>query len=728
MSADNSPEYHPWIERALFGLLAVAIGLTPFYFRFNTTELFEFNKLLVIYSVSTVLSAVWIIYRVYQEKSVYKPTIFDLPLLGFLATQLLATLFSMHFFTSLFGYYTRFHAALLPLLAYSTIYFVGTWFMRTKHVYRLLLLLLSATTLISGYAILEHLGYSISCLIAPGHNQFDATCWKQEFQVTVRAFATFGQPNWLAAFLSMVVPVGLSLVVSSTKRNRVWLFGLVSSILAGTALYFTGSRSGLLALVVGSAVFVAHLLLGLTARITVLRTAFTRLSMPLSILIVIGVLTGTPFTPPLSQVLTNPSAPADTIETAVPLVDTGGTDSGKIRKIVWEGAVAVWRRYPVFGSGLETFGYSYYRDRPVAHNQVSEWNFLYNKAHNEFLNYLATTGIVGLTGYLVLLGWTALSSSRLGWRLLGQEESALSWEAVLPSALLGASAALAVSNFFGFSTVYVTTLQFFYWACIAVIWRSTTVTQEPTNTPLITWPNSDAAATVQSLSRWLLFVGIGLLCLGILVQTRTLYQADVAYARGKSLAQSGSLVEGSQQLQRATLLRPEQAEYHDELAYTLARLAISTLETENATAAADLAAGAIGVSDTALTLNPHHLNFYKTRARIFLLLGQIDQSFLADAYDVLSAARQLAPTDPELVYNQGVIKYVEEDIDTGIALFEEAIQLKPQYYQARLRLAQLYVLDDLPDAAQAEYRYILDFISAEDTAALEGLAALETGQ
>lgn len=83
--------------------------------------------------------------------------------------------------------------------------------------------------------------------------------------------------------------------------------------------------------------------------------------------------------------------------------DSDITGSGKIREIVWSGALELGRRYPLFGTGLETFAYSYYGVRPVAHNLTSEWDFLYNKAHNEYLNFLATTGFVGLGMYILMI-------------------------------------------------------------------------------------------------------------------------------------------------------------------------------------------------------------------------------------------------------------------------------------------------------------------------------------
>jgi len=87
-------------------------------------------------------------------------------------------------------------------------------------------------------------------------------------------------------------------------------------------------------------------------------------------------------------------------------LESGGTESGTIRKIVWTGALRIWQANPknfLIGTGPETFAQAYYQYRPLEHNQTSEWELLYNKAHNEFLNYLVTTGILGLGSYIVLL-------------------------------------------------------------------------------------------------------------------------------------------------------------------------------------------------------------------------------------------------------------------------------------------------------------------------------------
>ena len=105
------------------------------------------------------------------------------------------------------------------------------------------------------------------------------------------------------------------------------------------------------------------------------------------------------------QLTSSEAAPSQEISTGQPAAGAlGGTDSGQIRLYVWQGALDIWKAYPLFGTGVETFAFAYYQFRPAEHNLTSEWDYLYNKAHNEYLNYLATTGALGLGSYLLFIG------------------------------------------------------------------------------------------------------------------------------------------------------------------------------------------------------------------------------------------------------------------------------------------------------------------------------------
>ena len=348
--------------------------------------------MLVVYALSILILAAWVWRMVQQKKILLAQTPLDVPLLLFLFSQILSTLFSIHTRTSIFGYYTRFNGGLLSTLSYVIIFYAFASNFQKKHLSGFLKTLILSVILSSLYAIPEHYGHSLSCLVITG--QFDVACWVQDVQT--RVFASFGQPNWLAAFLITTLPITFFGLTIQMKQKWLWIV----TVMATLALLFTKSRSGVLGLGVGLGV----LLLG---QLIFVRTNVKQLLVAFGIVGVIAALFGTPFSPSLSQ-LWQPPSPIVATQPSGTVLDTGGTESGEIRKIVWEGALKVWQRYPLFGSGVETFAYSYYQDRPAAHNSVSEWDFLYNKAHNEFLNYLATTGAVGAFSYVLLLVWFGL--------------------------------------------------------------------------------------------------------------------------------------------------------------------------------------------------------------------------------------------------------------------------------------------------------------------------------
>src|SRR5207247_3546380 len=135
-----------------------------------------------------------------------------------------------------------------------------------------------------------------------------------------------------------------------------------------------------------------------------------------------------------------------------PALEYGGTDSGKIRKIVWQGAIEIFKHNLLFGSGVETFAYAYYQYKPIEHNLTSEWDYLYNKAHNEYLNYLATTGLFGLVSYLAIIFLFLFLVSK--W-LLTNRNHTHETNYLLITALVAGYLSILITNFFGFSVVII---------------------------------------------------------------------------------------------------------------------------------------------------------------------------------------------------------------------------------------------------------------------------------
>lgn len=392
----------------LFNLL---VFLVPLAFFPKTSELFEFNKIILVYVFTTLIAAVWAIKCIERKKFVFKNTPLTLPILLFLSSQLASTIFSIDHRTSLLGYYGRFHGGFLSYTSYAILYFAYVTFMDKTKTLKLINTLLISAVIAAAYAAFEHFGASPSCLLVTG--KFDVDCWVQD--VRERVFGTFGQPNWLAAYIISLTPLAWAKATASASWSMLGASGLFFS-----TLLFTKSRSGLLG-------FAFAFILFWAANIKKSFSVFT--------LTTVYILLAAAF-------IWNPFTPSKTPPVA------GVTESGDIRRIVWQGAVDLWKKYPILGTGVETFAYSYYETRPPAHNLTSEWNFVYNKAHNEYLNFAATTGTVGLASYLLLV----IS----GLKILAKNPSV--WGVALLSGYTG----ILVSNFFGFSTVPVALLFFLY--------------------------------------------------------------------------------------------------------------------------------------------------------------------------------------------------------------------------------------------------------------------------
>ena len=441
------------IEYSFYALFfLVPLILTPWNY-----ELFEFNKMLTVYVFTIIITAAWAIRMITTPLSGVRRTPFDIPILLFLASQILATVFSIDIRTSILGYYSRFHGGLLSTISYIILYYAFVSNLIKRHVLLAIRSMLLAAALVAFYAIAEHFG-------------IDKNLWVQDVQS--RVFSTLGQPNWLAAYLVTIMFIPIALLLNNSKlkvpidftqgkqtakqqfKNQNILNFILLLLIFNfyfLTLLYTKSRSGLLGFAL------AYIIFWLALKVKPLKVFL----LVTCLLLLVSFADGLRWIPQVAKYTSgvkSTNTPEVRPATGSQL-ESGGSESGDIRKIVWKGALRIWRRYPLFGSGVETFAYSYYNFRPPEHNLVSEWDFLYNKAHNEYLNFFATTGIVGLGTYLLLQAWIFI------W--LFKHIS------ILNAAFLAGLVGLSVSNFFGFSTVSVA-LLFFLFPAFALTYETQT--------------------------------------------------------------------------------------------------------------------------------------------------------------------------------------------------------------------------------------------------------------
>jgi len=615
------------------------------------------------YGLTLLIISIWLAKMVLKRKIIFRRTILDIPLLIFLGSQLLSTITSIDIRTSVFGYYSRFHGGLLSSISYSLLYWAYVSNLDQRKTKKAILFLLASAVLVSLYGVLEHFG-------------IDKDLWVQDVQN--RVFSTLGQPNWLAAWLTALLPLTWALALRKSKIRDYWIF-ISLSVLFFLTLLYTKSRSGLLAFITAYLIFWGYSFLlktGLFKKFLVLSSSF----------IILILVVGTPWTANLNTILKRPRIAPKPIASTAPALEVGGTESGEIRKIVWTGAIDIWKHYPILGTGVETFAFSYYNFRPAEHNLVSEWDFLYNKAHNEYLNLAATTGSLGLASYLFLVASIIY--------LLARKKE------LFALAFLAGFVSILVTNFFGFSVVPVA-LQFFLYPAMAVGLSQPAVIQKQKGLVLSKKQKG--------------FLGLlSLITLYLLLALAKYWAADLFYAQGKLENNRGNYRLGREKLARAIGLSSKEAIFWDEKAQSSVGLALALFETGNEKSAHDFALTAIAESDKAIAFSPKNVNLRRSRGNLFIKLSSLDPVYLFSAKKVITDALELAPTDAKLYYNLALTHARIGESDEAIKTLEKTIELKPNYRNARLALGLLYADRGEKEKARAELEYILEKIDPED--------------
>src|SRR3989338_4924509 len=111
-------KFYNFSSRAIEYLFYALLLLVPLVFAGNTSELFEFNKMWLTFGITTLIVALWISKMILQRRILFRRTIFDIPILIFLISQIVSTIISLDPHVSLWGYYSRWNGGLLSTIAY----------------------------------------------------------------------------------------------------------------------------------------------------------------------------------------------------------------------------------------------------------------------------------------------------------------------------------------------------------------------------------------------------------------------------------------------------------------------------------------------------------------------------------------------------------------------------------------------------------------------------------
>src|SRR5258708_21351977 len=340
--------------------LRAGVFVRPLAYSWNTYDHYIVPKLLVARLLVVGLLFLFIARMVIARSLVLKRTPLDWPLLAFVASAVLSTLFAENLNVAVFGIYSRYDG-LLTIVTYAALFWLAVQTLRgPADARKLLWVLLAGGYLVAAIAIVQSVKDSLT------------------LGVFVPASGTLGQKNVLGAFLALICPLAYGELVAARSWGARLLAANALTVF-GLALFLSFSRSAWVA------VALAAIVVGVGVRGPGLRIAMGSVAG-------IGVLT---------------------IAIAV-LAQAGGlqpqrADLGEFgdRPAVYRDSLDLIASRPLVGYGPDNFGLVFPRFESTDLHQ--QWD----KAHAETLQPAATQGVVGLVAYLFILVAFVRACSRL---------------------------------------------------------------------------------------------------------------------------------------------------------------------------------------------------------------------------------------------------------------------------------------------------------------------------
>jgi O-antigen ligase len=342
-------EAHRWI----FGSLISA----TLYFQTNLADPFNSPKSWIIF-----LASAWLIGYLVSFRRLITGTR-ELQIVASLATVFVVassvvTLFTDFKFIANFGDTQR-RNGFISYLSLTIILLAAALFVRTFNARRIYFVALFVSLPSAIYAFMQA-------------NGKDFVKWNNPYNSII---GTVGNPNFAAAAMAVmgVLIFSITLIKSFPKYLRA-----VSPILGIFLLYLiykSQAKQGLLAYILGVGVFTCIWLLGKNRKL-----GFAAISAGI-IVFILGVL-GMLQIGPLEKYLYKPSV--------------------SVRGYYWRAGIEMLKHHPLFGVGMDSYGAFFKQYREVGYPLSYGFDITSSNAHNTFIQFFATGGLLLGVSYLAL--------------------------------------------------------------------------------------------------------------------------------------------------------------------------------------------------------------------------------------------------------------------------------------------------------------------------------------
>ena len=187
-------------------------------------------------------------------------------------------------------------------------------------------------------------------------------------------------------------------------------------------------------------------------------------------------------------------------------------------------------------------------------------------------------------------------------------------------------------------------------------------------------------------------IGIAIVLIASAYCLFTIYKywsADVLYAQAKAEIELGMISESARDLADAIAKSPKEPLYHDRLAQVYSAVAKAQVAEKDASSAAQLAKASVKEADIALSLAPKNFIILQDRVNVYSDLAAVDSKYTLESTKTLEYLTAYAPTYAKIYYKLGLAYLSIGQTDRARQNLQKAIDLKPNYEEARNALKTL---------------------------------------
>lgn len=630
-------------------MICIFVVIMPLLFcKWNDQSPFEMIKAYFSAIMISVIAGVFLISRIFKEKIEIRYNLWTWGLLIYIAAYMLSFAFAGHHYSSLWGVLNLPAGSVMTIVTFVVMSFIAVQVFSHEHsLKKLASCFVFSAFLMSLYGILQHFGG-------------DPIKWWVYSAMEERALSTMGQSVGYGTVVGCCLPLCFAFFIAAENRKKAILWSILFTCM-NLGILYSGSRLPILAYFLTMIIFLGFLLI---FKSKLPKISWKRIAAAYAIIILANVAY---FAEPGENSLQNKLG-------AKQIQEGYGT-----RFIVWGTAFEMWKKHPWLGVGPENFGEEFNHVQTVEQNYGESWNLIWHKAHNEFIHYLTTTGVIGFGAYL----WLIVLMFIPVFKILFRKDEEWNTDYIFTVALLGGFGFLLATHMTAFS--FIPTLMFFY---LFPAMNFSFADMEKTKT----FENKLPVA-----GRWIATAAVVVLFSFIIFKVSNVWTADMDYNDSRrALVSQGNFDKANELLETAIRKNPGNAEYwcfRADIYYNFLVRSIRETGPQAEAKKRGLFDEVIKSSDTCVKMDERKSDLWRARGTLFMSLSQMVPQMLEGSLQAFKKAVEVYPNNP---YNHisvaGVYRRKGRN-DLAIQELKTAISLRRDIIPAYVDMLSIYYQD-----------------------------------